>query len=113
MGLVSLDGVDALCFACTSPVGSFVCFLYQAVARASLTLLPLNRPYTAGFRTMIESDTFPKGLDEDVVRAISAKKGEPEWMLDFRLKAYRKWLTMAEPVWSDNRQVEDLSCCFR
>jgi hypothetical protein len=61
------------------------------------------RPYKAGWKTIIESDTFPKGLDEDVVRAISAKKREPEWMLEFRLKAYRKWLTMAEPDWSDNR----------
>ena len=61
------------------------------------------RPYKAGWKTIIESDTFPKGLDEDVVRAISAKKKEPEWMLEFRLKAYRKWLTMAEPEWSDNR----------
>jgi hypothetical protein len=62
----------------------------------------LNRPYKYGFKTYIESETFPKGLDEDVVRAISAKKKEPEWMLDFRLKAYRKWLTMEEPAWSDN-----------
>ena len=61
------------------------------------------RPYKAGWKTIIESDTFPKGLSEDVVRAISAKKREPEWMLEFRLKAYRKWLTMAEPEWSDNR----------
>jgi Fe-S cluster assembly protein SufB len=52
---------------------------------------------------MIESETFPKGLDEDVVRAISAKKKEPDWMLEFRLKAFRRWLTMSEPVWSDNR----------
>ena len=51
---------------------------------------------------MIESDTFPLGLDENVVRAISAKKNEPDWMLDFRLKAFKKWLTMAEPAWSDN-----------
>ncbi|PNH06826.1 hypothetical protein TSOC_006769 [Tetrabaena socialis] len=62
----------------------------------------LDRPYKYGFKTIIESDTFPKGLDEEVVKAISAKKGEPEWMLDFRLKAYRKWLTMEEPKWSDN-----------
>lgn len=62
----------------------------------------LSRPYKYGFQTYIESDTFPKGLDENVVRAISAKKNEPEWMLDFRLKAYRKWLTMKEPEWSDN-----------
>ncbi|KAI8473644.1 MAG: iron-sulfur cluster assembly protein [Monoraphidium minutum] len=62
----------------------------------------LNRPYKYGFQTIIESDTFPKGLDEDVVRAISAKKGEPDWMLEFRLKAFRRWLTMEEPRWSDN-----------
>jgi len=63
----------------------------------------LNRPYKYGFKTYIESETFPKGLNEDVVRAISAKKGEPDWMLEFRLKAFRKWLTMEEPDWSDNK----------
>jgi Fe-S cluster assembly scaffold protein SufB len=63
----------------------------------------LNRPYKYGFKTYIESETFPKGLDEEVVRAISAKKNEPEWLLEFRLKAFRKWLTMEEPAWSDNR----------
>jgi Fe-S cluster assembly protein SufB len=63
----------------------------------------LNKPYKYGFQTMIESDTFPAGLNEDVVRAISAKKEEPEWMLDFRLRAFRKWLSMKEPNWSDNR----------
>jgi Fe-S cluster assembly protein SufB len=62
----------------------------------------LSKPYKYGFKTIIESDVFPKGLSEDVVRAISAKKDEPEWMLDFRLKAFRKWLTMEEPEWSDN-----------
>ena len=62
----------------------------------------LSKPYKYGFKTMIESDVFPKGLDEDVVRAISAKKEEPEWLLEFRLKAFRKWLTMEEPEWSDN-----------
>ncbi len=66
----------------------------------------LDRPYKHGFKTIIESDTFPKGLSEDVVRAISAKKGEPEWMLEFRLKAFRKWLTMEEPKWSDNAYPE-------
>ncbi|KAL4446271.1 hypothetical protein ABPG77_003078 [Micractinium sp. CCAP 211/92] len=73
----------------------------------------LAKPYKYGFKTIIESDVFPKGLSEDVVRAISAKKEEPEWMLDFRLKAYRKWLTMEEPAWSDNRyppiDYQDLS----
>ena len=62
----------------------------------------LDRPYKYGFRTIVESDTFPPGLDEDVVRAISVKKAEPEWMLDFRLKAFRKWQAMKEPDWSDN-----------
>lgn len=62
----------------------------------------LDKPYKYGFATVIESETFAKGLSEDVVRAISAKKSEPAWMLDFRLKAFRKWLTMDEPDWSDN-----------
>jgi FeS assembly protein SufB len=62
----------------------------------------LDRPYKYGFKTIIESDTFPPGLDESIVRAISAKKNEPEWMLDFRLKAFARWRQMAEPSWSDN-----------
>ena len=61
------------------------------------------RQYKHGWKTLIESDTLPPGLNEDVVRAISAKKNEPDWLLDFRLKAYRRWLTMVEPSWSDNR----------
>jgi Fe-S cluster assembly protein SufB len=63
----------------------------------------LNKPYAAGFKTEIETDTIAKGLSEETVRIISAKKNEPEWMLEFRLKAFRKWLTMEEPDWSDNR----------
>ena len=55
--------------------------------------------YKAGFVTDIEQETFPPGLSEDVVRLISAKKGEPEWMTEWRLKAYRHWLTMSEPTW--------------
>lgn len=61
----------------------------------------LSRPYKYGFSTAIESDTFPPGLDEDVVRAISAKKGEPEWLLAFRLSAFRRFLVMAPPDWAD------------
>jgi Fe-S cluster assembly protein SufB len=57
-------------------------------------------PYKYGFVTEIESDTAPKGLDEEVIRFISAKKGEPEWLLVWRLKAYRHWLTMPEPQWA-------------
>jgi Fe-S cluster assembly protein SufB len=60
----------------------------------------INRPYEAGFVTPIEAETLPKGLNEDIVRAISAKKGEPDWLLAFRLKAYRHWLTMVEPHWA-------------
>ncbi len=59
----------------------------------------VNQPYKYGFVTDIESDVIPKGLDESVVRAIWAKKGEPEFMLDFRLRAYRQWLKMVEPAW--------------
>jgi Fe-S cluster assembly protein SufB len=58
-----------------------------------------DRGYEAGFVTDIEQDTLPPGLGEDVVRAISARKNEPEWMLEWRLKAYRHWLTMSEPTW--------------
>ncbi|HCT29165.1 MAG TPA: Fe-S cluster assembly protein SufB [Bacteroidales bacterium] len=56
--------------------------------------------YKYGFVTDIETDTIPKGLSEDVVRLISSKKEEPEWMLEFRLKAYRHWLTMEMPQWA-------------
>jgi Fe-S cluster assembly protein SufB len=57
----------------------------------------INSEYKWGFTTDIESDTFKKGLNEDVIRLLSHKKNEPEWMLEFRLKAYRYWLTMKEP----------------
>jgi len=57
--------------------------------------------YKAGFVTDIDSETLPPGLNEDVVRALSAKKGEPAWMTDWRLKAYRHWLTLKEPTWSN------------
>ena len=60
----------------------------------------LERRYEAGFVTDIESDTLPPGLSEDVVRFISAKKCEPDWMTEWRLKAYRHWLTMPMPDWA-------------
>ena len=63
--------------------------------------------YKYGFVTDIESDKAPKGLSEDIVRFISAKKGEPEWMLAWRLDAYRRWLTMREPTWARVRLSED------
>ncbi|MGL4497902.1 MAG: Fe-S cluster assembly protein SufB [Planktothrix sp.] len=59
----------------------------------------VNQPYKYGFVTDIESDTIPRGLSEDVVRLISAKKNEPEFMLNFRLRAYQQWLKMEEPTW--------------
>ncbi|WP_224361170.1 Fe-S cluster assembly protein SufB [Hyalangium versicolor] len=58
-----------------------------------------NRQYQAGFVTAVEADTLPPGLNEDVVRLISEKKGEPQFLLDWRLKAYRHWLTLKEPRW--------------
>src|ERR1044072_3652346 len=57
-----------------------------------------TREYKSGCCTDMEAETLPPGLNEDVVRAISAKKHEPEWLLEFRLKAYRAWLTMREPT---------------
>ena len=63
-----------------------------------------NTEYKYGFVTDVEQDIVPKGLNEDVVRLISAKKGEPEWLLEWRLKAYRVWLKMTEPTLAE-RQV--------
>jgi Fe-S cluster assembly protein SufB len=60
----------------------------------------VRREYKEGFVTDIEADTLPPGLGEDVVRAISAKKNEPDFMLDWRLDAYRHWLTMESPNWA-------------
>jgi len=57
--------------------------------------------YKHGFVTDIEADTFPPGLSEDTIRALSAKKKEPEWMLEYRLKAFRHWLTLVEPHWQN------------
>jgi Fe-S cluster assembly protein SufB len=72
------------------------------MAADNSSLLELtNREYKAGFVTDIESETLPPGLSEDVVRAISARKGEPEWLLEWRLKSYRHWLTMKEPTWQN------------
>jgi Fe-S cluster assembly protein SufB len=59
-----------------------------------------ERGYQHGFVTDIESESLPPGLDEGVIRAISARKKEPQWLLDWRLKAYRKWLKMKEPAWA-------------
>ena len=56
--------------------------------------------YKYGFETLIESDKAPKGLSEDIVRFISAKKGEPDWMLAWRLDSYQRWRSMTEPTWA-------------
>src|SRR3981081_3121795 len=60
-----------------------------------------NRAYNAGFATEIESESSPAGVSEDVVRLISSKKSEPEWLLEWRLKAFRHWTTMTEPTWEN------------
>jgi len=67
-----------------------------------------NREYKYGFVTDIESDVIPRGLNEETVRLISAKKNEPEWLLQFRLKAYRHWLTMDEPDYWANLKYPKL-----
>jgi Fe-S cluster assembly protein SufB len=61
----------------------------------------IAKPYQLGWETDIESDKAPVGLNEDIIRLISAKKEEPEWLLEWRLKAYRHWLTMKEPTWQN------------
>src|SRR5437667_1070526 len=66
------------------------------------SLQELNeREYKWGFVTDIEADMAPRGLNEEIIRFISAKKKEPEWLLEWRLKAYRHWLTMKEPAWQN------------
>ena len=59
----------------------------------------VSQPYKYGFVTDVESDVIPRGLSEDIIRLISQKKDEPDFMLEFRLKAYRQWLKMTEPTW--------------
>ena len=61
----------------------------------------VNSEYKYGFVTDIEADEAPKGLNEDTIRFISAKKNEPEWMLEWRLKAFNQWLKMDEPHWAN------------
>lgn len=61
----------------------------------------VSQEYKYGFTTDIEMDVAPKGLNEDIVKFISAKKNEPEWMLEYRLKAFRHWQTLPEPTWQN------------
>ena len=60
----------------------------------------INKTYKLGFETLVQSETFPVGLNESVIKAISSKKDEPLWLLEFRLKAYKRWKKMKEPSWA-------------
>src|SRR5512147_82305 len=62
-----------------------------------------NQEYKYGFVTDVEADAAPRGLNEDIIRLISSKKKEPDFMLEWRLKAYRHWLKMKEPTWANVR----------
>ena len=62
-----------------------------------------DKKYEYGFTTDIHTEIIEQGLNEDIIRLISAKKQEPEWLLDFRLKAYRHWLTLEQPDWGHAR----------
>lgn len=68
----------------------------------------INKNYSLGFNLELESDTIPKGLDESVVRLISSKKEEPEWLLNWRLEAFKHWLTMESPNWA-NLKIEPIN----
>ena len=61
----------------------------------------LDKKYEAGFTTNVESETLPPGLDENVIRKISQIKNEPQWLLDFRLKAYQRWKLLKDPDWAN------------
>jgi len=71
-----------------------------AIQETRERIASLGEKYKYGFVTDIEMERAPRGLNEDVVRLISAKKGEPEWMLEWRLGAYRRWREMREPNWA-------------
>ncbi|MCB1555756.1 MAG: Fe-S cluster assembly protein SufB [Alphaproteobacteria bacterium] len=73
----------------------------MAANEETIALLKKRSAYEAGFVTDVESDKAPKGLSEDIIRFISAKKDEPQWLLDWRLKAYARWRTMPEPRWAN------------
>ena len=64
-----------------------------------------DKKYEYGFTTDVETDIIPVGLNEDIVRLISQKKHEPEWMLEFRLRAFRHWQTLKQPTWGHTTQT--------
>ena len=72
----------------------------MAVAKQTIDQVKELERYEHGFITDIEQEYAPKGLSEDTIRFISAKKGEPEWMLEWRLEAFRRWLVLEEPTWA-------------
>ena len=69
-------------------------------AQTKKTVRSITKKYKYGFTTNIESDKAPKGLNESIVKLISEKKKEPQWLLEWRLKAFRAWKKMKEPNWS-------------
>ena len=72
----------------------------ESISRETVETAKALETYKYGFTTDIESVKAPKGLNEDTVRFISAKKEEPEWLLEWRLEAFKRWLTMEEPAWA-------------
>ena len=69
--------------------------------------------YKYGFTTEVHTDIIERGLNEDVIRLISSKKDEPEWLLEFRLKAYRHWLTLEMPTWAHRLSLVGSEMCIR
>ena len=74
--------------------------VYERFARGFSIDKAIEKEYEYGFTTDIEQETIAPGLNKDVIRLISSKKDEPQWLLDWRLKAYDQWLKMDEPDWS-------------
>lgn len=89
-----LTGWHAFCVSCTDMETKV-----QETEKNAFVRKVAERKYEFGFTTDVHTDIIPKGLNEDVVRLISQKKGEPEWLLDFRLQAFRHWQTMKQPAW--------------
>jgi Fe-S cluster assembly protein SufB len=107
VGAEAHERLSAQAVAREHPPGTGACAATRAQAGNSGATMSssietlVNREYQFGFVTDIDADTIPAGLSEDTVRAISARTREPEWLLEWRLKAYRRWLTMHEPHWAN------------
>ena len=74
----------------------------MAAVKQTIETVAALEKYEHGFTSDIDQEFAPKGLSEDIVRFISAKKDEPQWMLDWRLEAYRRWLELEEPTWASS-----------